>query len=1054
MCIRRICLVAALLLCCATPVLAADDVVISQVYGGGGNQGATWLNDFIELLNAGGSTVNLQGWSVQYTSAAGSSWHNSTPLSGTLEPGQYLLVQEGRGPTGDGAPLPFVDIAVGAIQMGEDSGKVALVHSTDLLSGACPTNAVDLVTYGSGTCDATGVTLTEKTAAIRLDSGCDNNSTNAADFETGAPSPRHRGSPKHTCVDPAPVNTPPDIIPPPVPYTIVLKDAAPFPVTLSGTDDNNVFFWSATSFNGIQSVIVTNQTAPTATFTVTLAAGFQGMASFIASLSDNVNPADQQLVEITVNDPSHVVISQIYAAGGKADSRYRNDFVQLYNPTDAAVLLDGWTLQYGSATSSGWSRKQRLRDTIGSRQYYLIVLGSDGTGGEPLPQSNVENKGMNLAAAEAKLALVRVDQSLDGCALGDPTLIDLVGYGGKGDCAEGGARAPAGSATLASFRKDRGATDTDNNANDFETGAPDPFRDAPIVERGPTVLRIEPFTEGARDASITVTFSEPVLIEGSEWFRISCTQSGLHRPADTTVASVHDDAARIITPNDEFQPAERCSVTVFAGFVRDRDTDDSAPGTDVMASDKNDSFSISDGAPPPYPPEVHLAMGNPSGAKADPATPGNYLMMKPEYALSYNVPRGNANWASWHLDAQWIAGAGRADSFRPDPAVRPPWYRVLDTDYEETGFERGHLVPNADRQMSLPINHATYLMTNMLPQTPDCNKGPWEKLEAQLRKLTDTNELYIVAGGLGTGGTSDEGTMDTIAGGKVTVPAKVWKVALVLPKGENDVDRADANTRTIAVIMPNVQGIRPDPWENYLVTVDRVENETGYDFFSNVRDEIEEIIEAGKNGANPPGAGDQSIATDEDLPRSFALNAIVPAGNASFAIVDPPDSGSLTGTGANRTYTPLPNFHGTDGFTFQVSNAAGSSKPATVSITVAEVNDPPAAAADRFTTVRERRLQFQASDLTLNDTPGPANELAQRLTVLEVTQTGDTHGTVSMNGGIVTYDPAPGFSGTAAFTYRVCDDGVTRGIAAPLCTTANVNVVVGATVSKRRSVRS
>ena len=92
-----------------TPVRAAPspDVVISQVYGGGGNSGAFYANDFIELYNRGGTTVDLTGWSVQYAAASGTSW-NATPLHGQIPPGRYYLVQQAAG-TGGGTPLPDPD---------------------------------------------------------------------------------------------------------------------------------------------------------------------------------------------------------------------------------------------------------------------------------------------------------------------------------------------------------------------------------------------------------------------------------------------------------------------------------------------------------------------------------------------------------------------------------------------------------------------------------------------------------------------------------------------------------------------------------------------------------------------------------------------------------------------------------------------------------------------------------------------------------------------------------------------------------------------------------
>ncbi|HWF02378.1 MAG TPA: lamin tail domain-containing protein, partial [Candidatus Angelobacter sp.] len=93
---------------------SASGVVISQVYGGGGNAGSTFKNDFIELFNAGTAPVSLTGWSVQYASAAGTTWQ-VTALNGSLAPGQYFLVQESQG-AGGTTPLPAPN-ATGTIAM-------------------------------------------------------------------------------------------------------------------------------------------------------------------------------------------------------------------------------------------------------------------------------------------------------------------------------------------------------------------------------------------------------------------------------------------------------------------------------------------------------------------------------------------------------------------------------------------------------------------------------------------------------------------------------------------------------------------------------------------------------------------------------------------------------------------------------------------------------------------------------------------------------------------------------------------------------------------------
>jgi uncharacterized protein len=184
----------------------SPNIVVSQVYGGGGNSGATLTNDFIELFNRGSSAVDVTGWSVQYASAAGTSWQR-TNLSGSIAAGGYYLVQEAAG-AGGTTPLPTPD-ATGAIAMSATSGKVALLTTTTLLTcgasaGSCASDASirDFVGYGSAATDfetaATG-TLSNTTAALRNGGGCTDTDNNAADFTVGLPAPRNTGSALNLC---------------------------------------------------------------------------------------------------------------------------------------------------------------------------------------------------------------------------------------------------------------------------------------------------------------------------------------------------------------------------------------------------------------------------------------------------------------------------------------------------------------------------------------------------------------------------------------------------------------------------------------------------------------------------------------------------------------------------------------------------------------------------------------------------------------------------------------------------------------------------------------
>jgi endonuclease G, mitochondrial len=239
---------------------------------------------------------------------------------------------------------------------------------------------------------------------------------------------------------------------------------------------------------------------------------------------------------------------------------------------------------------------------------------------------------------------------------------------------------------------------------------------------------------------------------------------------------------------------------------------------------------------PPVSTSVHLTMGNPSGAVANASFPTNYLMEKPQYAMSYHRDNGRPNWAAWHLAASWLGSTPRQDDFRSDTTLPAGWYRVTASDFSGSGYDRGHMCPSADRTLTVADNSSTFLMSNMIPQAPDNNQQTWANLETYARTLASGgNELYIISGGQGTTG--------FIANGHVAVPAYTWKVIMVLPSGLNDVTRVTSSTRLIAVWMPNQNGISSD-WRSFRVSVDYVESQTGYDFFSNVPDIIESQIES------------------------------------------------------------------------------------------------------------------------------------------------------------------------------------------------------------------
>ena len=204
-------ILAALLLFPTAAGAGASGLVVSQIYGGGANAGATFRNHYVELFNAGSRAVDLSGWTVQYATAAGTTWQ-ATALSGTIAPGHYYLVQLASN-ADVGAALAAAD-ATGTSNLGGTSGKIALVRGAAALTcgasaGSCSADPLveDFVGYGSasdfeGAGSAAG--LSNTSAALRANDGCTDTGENATDFTAAAPTPRNSASPQNLCAGTSP----------------------------------------------------------------------------------------------------------------------------------------------------------------------------------------------------------------------------------------------------------------------------------------------------------------------------------------------------------------------------------------------------------------------------------------------------------------------------------------------------------------------------------------------------------------------------------------------------------------------------------------------------------------------------------------------------------------------------------------------------------------------------------------------------------------------------------------------------------------------------------
>ncbi len=194
------------------------------------------------------------------------------------------------------------------------------------------------------------------------------------------------------------------------------------------------------------------------------------------------------------------------------------------------------------------------------------------------------------------------------------------------------------------------------------------------------------------------------------------------------------------------------------------------------------------------------------------------------YTFLYRPADKVSRWVAYKLTSSDVAGeAGRSDAFAVDPRLeRYGWQSATHADYRGSGYDRGHLLPSADRTSSEAANRATFLYSNMAPQLPKLNRGAWKVLEERLRGLTaEYDTLYIVVGAV-VDGSPERRTI----GSGVSVPELFFKAVALR--------RADS-FRGEAYVMPNdTERLAGRLFSDFEVSVDSVERLTGLDLFPNI----------------------------------------------------------------------------------------------------------------------------------------------------------------------------------------------------------------------------
>ena len=197
------------------------------------------------------------------------------------------------------------------------------------------------------------------------------------------------------------------------------------------------------------------------------------------------------------------------------------------------------------------------------------------------------------------------------------------------------------------------------------------------------------------------------------------------------------------------------------------------------------------------------------------------------YTLSYNEKHEQAEWVHYYLDKNQISGnIERTNNFRIDNKVSTGSASLAD--YKGSGYDRGHLAPAGDMKRDKISMSQSFLLSNISPQNISFNRGIWKKLESLVRAWAENNALYVTTAGI------LENNLKTIGFNKVSVPGRFYKI-IYQPKDQ----------KMIAFLMPNEKVTLS--LASYIVSVDKIEDLTGIDFYSQLDDDLEEKLESQKS---------------------------------------------------------------------------------------------------------------------------------------------------------------------------------------------------------------
>jgi uncharacterized repeat protein (TIGR01451 family) len=260
---------------------------------------------------------------------------------------------------------------------------------------------------------------------------------------------------------------------------------------------------------------------------------------------------------------------------------------------------------------------------------------------------------------------------------------------------------------------------------------------------------------------------------------------------------------------------------------------------------------------------LQMQLGNPTGATNDPNNHFHYLIQRSVEAIDYSDTNGCPNWASWDLTTADISGVTRTDAYARDTSL-PSGFRTIGNGTFGTvngvSYDRGHLCPSADRLDTTADNTTVFLMSNMMVQDSKNNQGVWNTFEGYCRSLLSNQELLIICGPYNFG--------SAYAGAShVYIASNIFKIVVCVPlDGTTNTalsritDANPSSIRVIAIETPNNDSVTGTPWTSFVTSVKQVQQDTGYNFFSALPNNLAWVLRSKVDGQTPAAPSITSVS--------------------------------------------------------------------------------------------------------------------------------------------------------------------------------------------------